>query len=171
MMIKKVLAIFYLVSLFIFIIITPAECCETEGLRTTSISVPSVNSFKSYMSYKVINKKTSEQYKLQQQCITDEMGLRTFNGRYVIAVGTGVGGHIGTNIDLVLENGIIIPCVIGDYKAIKDTDSTNLFSNTNNCCSEFIVDINVLYDKAKRTGDISKCYENWNGKVVEIKRY
>lgn len=143
---------------------------EIKGDNFSDIIIPPTTGFKSYMSYTAITKKTSPQYALQQLCVTDAFGLRKFNDRYVIAVGTGVGGQVGTCVDLILENGTIIPCVIGEYKAAQHTDVTNLISG-NGCVSEFLIDNNSLYGPAKKAGDISACCPEWASRVVIIRRY
>lgn len=143
---------------------------EIKGDNFSDILIPPTTGFKSYMSYTAITKKSSPQYALQQLCTTDALGLRKYNDRYVIAVGTGVGGQVGTYIDLILENGIVIPCVIGEYKAVAHTDATNLISG-NGCVSEFLIDSGSLYGPAKRAGDISACCPEWASRVVIIRRY
>ena len=146
------------------------EIQKTFSDTYVDIAIPLTTGFKSYMSYKAITKKNSPQYMLQQNCTTDELGLRKFGNRYVIAVGTGVGGHVGTNVDLILENGVAIPCVIGEYKAAIHTDATNLISG-NGCVSEFLVDQSALYGPAKSSGNISACNPLWASRVVTIRRY
>ena len=143
---------------------------EIKGDNFSDILIPPTTGFKSYMSYAAITKKSSPQYALQQLCVTDSLGLRRYNDRYVIAVGTGVGGQVGTCVDLILENGTVIPCVIGEYKATQHTDATNLISG-NGCVSEFLIDNNSLYGPAKRAGDISACFPEWASRVVIIRRY
>ena len=128
------------------------------------------NRFKSYMSYKAITKTDSPQYLLQEICITDADGFRRCADRYVIAVGSGVGGQVGDCVDLMLANGQIIYCVIGDYKANKYTDAVNI-TGKNGCCSEFIVDPSVLRRDIKYRGNIGCGYSGWESPVVFIRRY
>ena len=78
---------------------------------------------------------------------------------------------MGNYVDLILENGEVIPCVVSDIKANKDTDSYNIMTNTNGCVSEFIVDIDNLDSEAKSTGSISSCKIEWDSKVVAIRLY
>jgi hypothetical protein len=59
---------------------------------------------------------------------------------------------------------------MGDLKADKDTDSSNIFTS-NGCCSEFIVDSATLHSTAKLTGNISDLNEDWNSPVIKIKVY
>lgn len=117
--------------------------------------VPSNSSFKSYMSYKTITSKNSRQYKLQTECVTDEHGLRTYNGRYAVALGNGFHIKVGDYVDVELSTGEVLNCVVGDVKQNCHTDGSNMQVAHNGNVVEFIVDSN-LDRKAKSAGDISK---------------
>lgn len=134
------------------------------------IAMPNNTGFKSYMSYKTLSKESSPQYKLQEMCSTDENGIRNYYGRYAIAIGSGANCKVGDYVDLILANGEVIRCVVGDFKANIHTDETNLIGN-NGCCSEFIVDTSELNSQAKIRGDMSYCNEVWNSPVVYIRKY
>lgn len=135
------------------------------------ISVPSHSDFKSYMGYDAIASKSSPQYKIQHQyAYTGEYGIRQVDGRFCVALGSYFGVSIGQYFDLVLENGTIIPCIMGDAKADRDTDSQNIFSR-NGCCSEFIVDRGALIRSAKRAGSISAACDEWNSQVIAVRVY
>lgn len=133
--------------------------------------------FKSYMSYKSIKDETSKQYELREKyAYTGEYGIRQINERFCVAVGTYFDMEIGTYFDLILENGTIIPCVLGDVKDEKHTLSDNITTAKNLCVSEFIVDEKYLPYKVKNneetsSGNISDCCEEWNSSVVEIRVY
>ena len=128
------------------------------------------NDFKSYMSYKAITTIDSPQFMLQELCTTDMDGFRRCADRYVIAVGHGVGGQVGDCVDLILANGEVIYCVIGDYKQNKHTDKANLIGK-NGCCSEFIVDVNLLREDIRKGGNIECGYVGWDSPVLYIRRY
>ena len=145
------------------------SCKNVVAANYTDINI-SNNTFKSYMSYKALSKSNSAQNKLQSKCVTDEDGFRRCVDRYVIAVGSGVGGQVGDCVDLLLANDQIICCVIGDYKNDKHTDSANLVS-INGCCAEFIVDTDVLRKDIKTRGDVSYGYPGWDSPVINIRRY
>jgi hypothetical protein len=116
---------------------------------------PSNDSFKSYMDYRTITDKTSEQYKLQQeQAYTEWHGIRMVDDRYCVAVGSYYTTTIGQKIDVILENGNVIPCIVADLKKDIHTDSTNR-QNPNGSIVEFIVDCDVLNQKIQKSGDIS----------------
>lgn len=121
------------------------------------------NTTKTVLPYKAFGKNTN-QAKLQSLCQTNEVGLRVYDGRFTIAVGTYFNTAIGQYFDLVLENGIIIPCIMGDLKADIHTDSRGLFTEASGCMTEFIVDRTYLPNKNSAT----YCYEEWNSKVVNV---
>lgn len=138
----------------------------------TDYKLPTSNGFKSYMSYSTITSKTSSQYLLQSNySYTGDYGIRQANGRYCVALGTAFNAKIGTYFDLILENGETIPCILGDIKADIHTKEDNITTAHNGCVSEFIVDLNSLYNKAKIDGDISSCNEDWNSPVSIIRIY
>ena len=92
---------------------------------TKVIKLPELEGYnggKTYEPYTTITSVNSWQYKLQQKAYTNEDGFRMINGRYMIATGSGVSHDIGRYIDIVLENGTVIPCVIGDAKDDAHTD-------------------------------------------------
>ena len=126
------------------------------------------NSFKSYMSYKAISNKNSKQYKLQQKAITGTYGIRMVDNRYCVALGSYYTHQIGQKVDLIMDDGTIIPCIVGDGKADIHTDSKNQ-KTQNGCISEFIVDISVLNKDAKRSGNISSCSKKFNQSIKKIR--
>ena len=134
--------------------------------------VPSNKGFKSYMDYRCITSTSSLQYKLQNiYANTGNYGIRTVNGRYCIAVGSHFTSDIGQYLDLILENGTVIPCILADQKADIHTDSNNIVTMHNGCVSEFVIDSDCLNKFAMRDGDISSCTNEWDSPVVEIKVY
>ena len=141
-------------------------------LAYREFDVPYNSGFKSYMDYRCITSTGSKQYKLQStSAYTGNYGIRQINGRYCVAIGSYFTTDIGRYFDLVLENETVIPCILGDAKADKDTDSSNIVTEHNGCLSEFIVDTRSLYHKAKQMGDISYCNNKWNSPVKKIRVY
>lgn len=128
------------------------------------------NGFKTYMSYRKITDETSYQYVLQQIAYTDEMGFRKINDRYCVAIGTAFNASVGQIFDVVLENGTIIHCVVGDVKADKDTDASNVFTSQG-CCLEFIVDTKELDGIIKTLGDCSSKCDEWNSPCFQYVFY
>lgn len=121
------------------------------------------NTTKTVLPYKAFGRNT-KQAKLQSLCQTNEVGLRVYDGRFTIAVGTYFDTAVGQYFDLVLENGTVIPCIMGDLKADIHTDSRGLFTEASGCMTEFIVDRTYLPNKNSAT----YCYDDWNSKVVDV---
>ncbi|SDW50453.1 NlpC/P60 family protein [Lachnospiraceae bacterium KHCPX20] len=143
--------------------------------KDNEITVPAdldYNGVKTYERFTAITTIGSKQYKLQQMAGTDGDGFRKINNRYLIAVGTGVSADIGRYVDLVLQNGTTIPCIIGDVKADCDTDTTyHIMTKFSHCVSEFIVDGDILKTTVRNRGDVSCAYEDWNSPVSRFILY
>ncbi|MDD6827217.1 MAG: hypothetical protein PUE12_14180 [Oscillospiraceae bacterium] len=129
---------------------------------------PYYRGFKSYEPYDLITAQ-SIQLCLQYQAVTDSNGFRLLDGRYLVAVGTFCNAPCGTYIDLILENGVLIPCIVGDIKADVHTDETNTFTVASMCASEFIVDDAI--SPVAWYGDVSMVYEEWNSKIHSVRVY
>ena len=125
---------------------------------------------KSYMDYRCITSKSSPQYKLQQIATTASNGVRTVNGRYCIALGSYFTSKVGKYVDLVLANGNIIQCVIGDQKKNRDTNSQNAIGNDGSA-AEFIVETSKLNHTTHYRGNVSFASKGWNSKVVKVRLY
>lgn len=136
----------------------------------TEYPVPQNSGFKSFMDYRKITSRSSNQYRLQQAATTSYNGIRMVDGRYCMALGTYFGTKVGQYFDLVLENGTRINCITGDIKSDKDTDYYNIFT-PNGCCSEFIIDSEYLPKNIMLTGNMSNLYPQWNSSVSSIYVY
>ncbi len=132
--------------------------------------VPDNNEFKSYMDYRSITHTSSDQYKLQNMCNTVDQGFRMYNGRYCIALGTGFNAPVGTYVDVVLENGNVIECVVGDIKDNRDTDATNRQCIHNNSVVEFIVNQPMIQAETNYSGTVSSI-DGFEGSIVDIRVY
>lgn len=133
-------------------------------------SVPEHNPFKSYMSYKTITNKTSKQYELQQIAETGDYGIRIVNNRFCIALGSYFTTEIGTEIDIIMENGSVLECILADCKDDKHTDESNIIA-ADGSILEFIVDLDELHMESKYHGDMSYCSDDFQGEILEIKIY
>lgn len=122
--------------------------------------------FKTYMPYTAIKDPRSYQWKLQQRATTDSRGYRMYDDRYMIALGTHYAPRAGVLIDIVLEDGTHIPCITGDVKDNRHTDSTNRYITHNGNVVEFIVDPDKLPRIARKMGDMQ--YNGMKGKIVTI---
>ena len=132
----------------------------------------SKDSRKSFMDYKAITLKSSKQYKIQKDYAkTDKTGIRTVNGRFCIALGSYYSHEIGQYIDLILQDGTVIPCILGDAKDDKHTNKDHSIGKDGGV-AEFIVNTKKLSNIVKRSGDISYAVGNkWVWNVKEIKIY
>jgi len=148
--------------------VNAATVKTTDSYKT--ISAPSNSGFKSYMYSNAITSKSSIQYKLKQYSYVGTYGIMQIDGRYSVALGTGWGAKVGDYFDLVLANGTTIPCIVGDIKADRDTQSNNIITKYNGCLSEFIVS-KSLDSSARKMGDVSYCNKSWRSKTVAIRLY
>lgn len=141
-----------------------------DTIKFKDYDAPANNTIKSYMDYRYITSVSSKQYKLQANSgYTGSHGLRMVNGRYCVALGSHYTTTIGQYVDVELENGKIIKCILADCKSDAHTDSTNRI-NPNGSVLEFVVDTDALDYTAMMMGDIS--YVNgWDSKVVSVRVY
>jgi hypothetical protein len=124
------------------------------------------NGKKTWMGYKTITDKNSNQYMLQQKAYNDEFGFRKIGNRYLVAIGTAFNAQVGQYFDVELNNGTVIECIVGDIKADKDTDKTNMFTSQG-CCLEFIVNSKILEPMVKQMGDCSFLHEEWKSPCIK----
>lgn len=145
----------------------------SETINTyREFTVPKNRGFKSFEPYNNFNPRY-RQYKLQQHAYTGEYGIRKVDERYCIALGTHFfenisNSIIGTYVDLVLENGEVIHCILGDIKANAHTNSDNIVTTANGCVSEFIVDKSELPSDVKKMGNMSYARTEWRSPVAKV---
>lgn len=148
-----------------------SDYIDNKEMKYTDYSMPKTSGFKSFMSYRAITDTKSYQYKLQSVSYTGKYGIRQVNNRYCVAVGTAFSSEIGVYFDLILENGEVIPCILGDVKSNRHTNAQNIITLSNGCASEFIVDTNCLNKNVKISGDISSSCKAWKSRIVTIRVY
>lgn len=96
-----------------------------------------------WMPYQAVTSRGSNQYKLlySEEAYTDEeTGLRMYDGRYCVALGTGWCYQIGTKVDIVMENGAVFKCILGDVKSDAHTDASHKFQAMDGSVLEMIRD-------------------------------
>lgn len=96
-----------------------------------------------YMPYTAVTCVTSDQYALlnSPEAYTDETtGIRMYEGRYCIAVGSFYSQRIGTKLNLIMENGSVVKCITGDAKSDAHTDETHRYQAVDGSVAEVIVD-------------------------------
>lgn len=98
---------------------------------------------KTYMKYQVLGTEAwNKQGHLsrQKEATTGPYNIRMVDDRYLIAVGTYYCTRIGTYIDVVLEDGTVLPCMLGDVKSDLHTDPEHKYQAQDKSVIEFIVD-------------------------------
>lgn len=136
-------------------------------------------SFKSYMDYRAITSKASDQFRLQQIAETSDYGIRAveYQGqkRPLIALGTGLIDdlRVGSVVELIIKNPdrdfTKIIAIVGDIKDNKDTDSNNIAQKYDKSIMELINDKNHTPEIILKTGDYSSIPE-LNGQICQIKK-
>lgn len=142
---------------------------NAKKIKYTKMEVPKHNNFKSYMGYQSITCRTSKQYKLQQKAKTGKFGIRTVEGRYLIAMGTYYTKNVGDKFDIKLSDGTVIKCMIGDIKSDKHTDAKKQKQKYDGSIIEFITDPAKMPSTVKRAGSYSVC-KKFSGSVKEIRK-
>lgn len=143
------------------------ERYETTKPQTPTYST-SWGSMKSYMSYKAITNTRSKQYQLQQQAITDPAtGIRTINGDYCVAIGSGWGCAVGDRILVTLQGGKTFNAIVADAKANAHTNSDNKTTTHDGSVIEFVVDTKALPKSVKISGNVGTL-DQFSGGVVSI---
>jgi hypothetical protein len=130
--------------------------------------VPADNEVKKYERYTLLTK--WKQADLQKLAHTDNNGMRKVGSRYCVALGSYYTTTIGTEFDLIMENGTVIPCILGDVKSDLHTDAKHQRGKNDGCVAEFIVDDTKLQKNAKISGSVHVIPE-FAGEIKEIKIY
>lgn len=138
-----------------------------EQKKETVVIQATKRDFKSYMPYTAITNKSSTQYKLQQQAITDADGIRCIDSKPMVAVGTGWGVIVGDTVLIKCENGNSFEAIIGDIKANAHTGSDNKTTSSNGCRCEFIVDMSRLNSTVKSRGNVA-VLAKYSGYITEV---
>lgn len=129
-------------------------------------------SFHSYMDYRKITHTNSKQYELQQECWTDELGLRRYGSDYVVALGTYFSNNVGDRFKIYLDNGNSFYATVGDIKADSTTDEMNAYVPMDNATGnivEFIIDDRAANTNMLMLGTVSY-HDFFNGSVINIER-
>lgn len=127
---------------------------------------------KTFMDYTAITAVNTPHWQLQKYYAhTGPMGIRTVDGRFCIALGSHFTTTIGQYVDVILENGITIPCILGDQKSDRHTDTQHIAHRRDGSIVEFIIDSKYTPLWIRQTGYMNYCYDNWQSPVVKIKVY
>jgi hypothetical protein len=125
----------------------------------------------SYMDWRTITDPTSEQWALQQQAYTDsETGIRMVDGRYCVAVGSYVSIEKGALLNVTLQNGVIIPCILADCK--QDCDTIDTLVGADGGIVEFVVTTEMLPGEVQLLGSNEAQFNYmWQSPVESIFLY
>lgn len=145
---------------------THADACE--------LTLPSLpTNIKAYTDYHCYNIDGSAQKYIQDNAITEEHGIRMFDGYYCVAMGSAY-GEVGDKYIIELSNGMCFAMIKADEKSDKHTDSTNRYHLCPNyhgedraCVIEFIVDTDKIPEKVAIYGSFDYC-ELFSGDVKRI---
>jgi hypothetical protein len=125
----------------------------------------------SYMDYRTITCEGTPQWELQHDgwTTTDpNTGIRMRGGRYMIALGQTF-GLTGTKVNVYLQNGAEIPCVLGDSKEWCDTLDGEGVIGADTGTVEFIVEEEYLPDDVVELGSNELQYNGyWQSPVDYI---
>ena len=157
---------------------TENKAYPTGYPRTQCVENGEMHTFKPYARHTAITNKNSVQWKLLQLEHTAENGLRYVvdaNGtrRYCIALAPqwagGTQTDIGRCIDIHMENGAVLHCVLADIKKPEHTEGGNgYYGAKNGEVTEWIVDAKALNDKVAKTGDVSNAGAEFAGAIHKI---
>lgn len=125
-------------------------------------------SFKSWTNYKKLGKSTKN-YKLCQSASVDENGLLVKDSAYLVAMGSGWGGSLGSTYQIILDTGTTFKVMICDEKADKDTDASNIYTSSDKSIIEFYVDESKLNISVKRSGTVSSL-NKFKGNIIGVIR-
>lgn len=114
---------------------------KPKGITLIKFEEPcSTSSVKSYMDYRKITSKTSEQYQYIQEHMTIIDGYLVSDDNYIgVALGTYF-GDIGSKYEFVLNTGITLRLVKIEHKADEHTGSLNCEHLIDHSVIEFVID-------------------------------
>lgn len=128
----------------------------------------------SYMDFRTITAPETLQYQMQYDgySFTDALtGIRKRGDRYMIALGQEF-GLTGTEVDVHLENGVEIPCIIGDSKEYFDTINGEGRIGNDGGIVEFIVNTDYLPEEVVWLGSNEAQFNHdWQSPVEYIVIY
>ena len=137
---------------------------EKVNLISREIPTATSGSFKSFMDYRMITDKTSNQYELQKQAITSKDGFRMLDGRFMVAMGTYYAEEVGKMFVITLDSGRTFEVVVGDIKQDRHTDEKHQYGLVCNDIIEFIVDTDQISKFSMKMGSMME----FEGAIIKI---
>lgn len=158
-----------------------ATTSVNQNTNTLTVNIPKSSNYtglKAWTSYTSIRPTSTQSYAIvnDESAFTDSNGLRLIDGRYLIASPSGISSTIGTYVDLILQNGTVIECIVGQAIPDNQSDSTNhLFTDVENnyTCAKFLVynSGDDLNPEIRQSGDCSYAQDNWKSPIKSAKVY
>lgn len=136
------------------------------------------HTWKPWAWYTAITATESPQWRLQQLATTDENGLRVVTdpagvARYCIAMepawAGGTSKDIGRCVDLVMQSGEILHCVLADTKKVENSKDRAGVYGKHGELAEFLVDGTKLNPAAKRSGTVSSIGGAFAEEATEVR--
>lgn len=159
----------------------------TDSIDCASVlsSVGATHFCYTYMGWQNITSTNSSQYEFRKEHYPEwhsvwgnpdafnSMGFAVVDGRYVVAtthVSDGGLFEVGDKFTAVLDNGITIPCIVGDIKSASDPNWTPYGHKHSDGLSllEFIVDRATWYDTGHANPGTDGCMPEWNSPIVTL---
>ena len=114
------------------------------------------------MDYRKITNKKSDQYALQKNCYSNEIGIRMYDKYYCTALGSAYGRDIGDTWHVTLECGTEFDIIYAEYK--DDGTDPNFFGHPDknydkeNCINvlEFVMDVDFVSRDVMLAGTFTK---------------
>lgn len=144
-----------------------------ENEKGITVEVPAgLGNVHTYMGWQMITAKSSKQYKLREAAGMkfDDEGFAKIGDRYVIACTTTF-GNVGDFIDVYMEDGTVLKCVIGDIKSQGDPGCNKWGHNNGDCIIEFVVDKDTWYNNGRGghpNPGTESCHPEWNQEIDKI---
>lgn len=163
-----------LILLWTVIPFIAALCYYAINTEACELPLPPLpTNVKAYTDYHCYNIDGSAQKYIQDNAITEEHGIRMFDGYYCVAMGSAY-GEVGDKYIIELSNGMRFAMIKADEKSDKHTDPTNRYHPCPNyngedraCVIEFIVDTDKIPEKVAIHGSFDYC-ELFSGDVKRI---
>lgn len=131
-------------------------------------AIPYDTTFKSYMPWTALSPKYAQGKLLAKATPDPATAIMTYEGRYLVALGFAYADTVGEKIDIVMENGTIIPVMIGDFKATEDTDANQSITVHDGSIVEFIVSSNsAAAEVVNQSGNYNTIFP---GKIKEFRK-
>lgn len=136
------------------------------------LNVPDLNKqngFKSWMPYTALSTSSPNYKMLVNRGYVDDNGLWKIDEYYCVALGSYYSKELGDIFEVTLTSGSTYKIVAVDHKDDAHTDSLNMYTTSNGCLTEFIVDASNLNKNIRFAGSVG-ALSKFSGKFVKIEK-